>query len=213
MIVLFAESKFWDKRPEFKTRYEAKILRAAAAAGKLLPKAPKDITFLVQAFNPNWDVIPEYGSGAYTKHERLILLSIDPGLPYGEEKQLEYVRYAVFHEMNHASRFNQGLYHPEFLDRCIFEGLATVFERDKAGAEPLYGEYDAEECRVWLEEIEAEFSDDMNYEYMFQHKDGRKWIGYKVGTWIVDEALKHSKKNIMQLTELDCTEIRGLAKV
>jgi uncharacterized protein YjaZ len=48
---------------------------------------------------------------------------------------------------------------------------------------------------------------------MFKHSDGRKWIGYKVGTWIVDEALKRSKKTIEQLTQLDCAEVRRLARV
>jgi uncharacterized protein YjaZ len=211
MLVLLAESKFWNTRHEFKTRYEAAILRAANTAGKLLPKAPKDITFLVQT--NGYDSMPEYGCGAFTKNSRLILITIDPGLPYGEEKQIRYVREAVFHEMSHASRFEQGLFHPEFLDRCIFEGLATVFERDKAGAEPLYGEHDTEECQAWLEEIEAEFSEELSYDYMFHHKDGRKWIGYKVGTWIVDEALKNTKKTIEQLIQLECAEIRRLADV
>jgi hypothetical protein len=71
MLVLFAESKFWDKRPEFKARYEAKVMRAAAAAGRLLPHVPKEVTFVVQAFGTNWDVIPEYGWGGYTKHSQL----------------------------------------------------------------------------------------------------------------------------------------------
>ena len=210
MIVLFAESKFWDTRQEFKARYESKIRRAAAAASKLLPNAPKDITFLVQANNLH-DVIPEYGSGAYTSNSRLILLTIDPGLPYGEEKQLEYVRHAVFHEMSHASRFEQGLFHPDFLDRCVLEGLATVFERDKGGAEPLYGDYEPEECKVWIDEIEAEYTEDKHYEYMFRHRDGRRWIGYKVGTWIVDEAIRKSGKSIEELTRSESAEIRQLA--
>jgi hypothetical protein len=209
MKVLFTETTFWDTRADFKVRYENKILRAAKAAGMLLPGAPQNITFVVQPSKE--ESIPEYGSGAWTKNSCLVILSIDPGLPYGEEKQIEYVRQAVFHEMSHAARFEQGIWHENFIDRCILEGLATVFEREHAGAEPLYGEYDADDCKAWLDEIETDYSEDMHYQYMFQHKDGRKWIGYKVGTYVVDEAHKKSGKSIAALTNLKCAEIKQLS--
>ena len=44
-------------------------------------------------------------------------------------------------------------------------------------------------------------------EYMFIHPDGRRWIGYKVGTYIVDEAIKRSEKSVIELTQMECTDI------
>jgi len=213
MKVLFTETKFWDKRKDFQARYEAKILRAAEAARKLLPSAPSDISFVVQL--DALDAMPEYGSGAYTKNSRLIIISIDPGLPYGEDVLLPQARESVFHEINHASRFEQGLSHDhnDFLDLCIFEGLATVFERDYANSKPLYGTYTAGESQAWLEEITTEYDPTLYYQYMFQHKDGRKWMGYKMGTYIVDEAIKKSDKTVLQLTELTCAEIKHFAGI
>lgn len=211
MKVLFAESKFWGKHPDFQVRYEGKILRAADAVRKLLKNVPSDVTFVVHT--NSYDCIPETGDGAYTQNSRLILLSIDMGLPYGEEKLIEQVRGSIFHELNHAARFEQGIWHKAFMDRCLLEGLATVFERDYGGAKPLWGEYDADECRAWIEEIKDKFTEDQHYQYMFRHEDGRRWIGYKVGTYLIDEAKKNSGKTVIELTKLDCKDILLLAGI
>jgi uncharacterized protein YjaZ len=48
---------------------------------------------------------------------------------------------------------------------------------------------------------------------MFTHTDGRKWIGYKVGTYIIDQAMKNSGKSVIELTQMECVDILKLAKV
>jgi uncharacterized protein YjaZ len=211
MKVLFTESKFWDKRKDFQARYEGKVLRAAGAAKKLLNNVPENTTFVVQIFA--LDCMPETGDGGYTKNSRLVILSIDPGLPYGEEKLLTQVRETVFHELSHAARFEKGIWHTAFLDRCVLEGLATVFERDYAGARPLYGEYDPTECEAWIAEIESDFTEEKSYQYMFRHDDGRRWIGYKVGTYIIDQAKEKSGKSVLQLNGMESKDILQLAGV
>lgn len=178
---------------------------------KLLPQIPSDVTFVVQT--AAYECIPETGDGGYTKNSRLIILSLDPGLPYGEEKVLASTRCTLFHELHHAARFEAGIFHPTFLDSCIMEGLATVFERDRAECQPLWGLYKPEEAEVWLQEIIAQGDNVPHYPYMYRHNDGRRWIGYKVGTYLIDKVLKASGKSIEELTILECGEIKRLAGV
>lgn len=207
---MYTETDFWDNRQSLKKRYEAKVTRAYEAVKKLLPDVPGNVSFVVQT--EALDTIPETGEGGWIKHSRLVLLSIDPGLPYGEEALLTNTRHTVFHELNHAARYENGIYHKSFIDSCIMEGLATVFEREFAKYRPLYGEYDATEVEAWLEEIMNQADVD-HYQYMFRHEDGRRWIGYKVGTFLVDEAMKNSGKSVQELTRLECDEIFKLAAV
>jgi len=110
-------------------------------------------------------------------------------------------------------RFELGRWHKDFLDSCIMEGLATVFERDYAKVDPLWGRYDPAETADWLTEIQAADNALDFYEYMFKHPDGRRWIGYKVGCYIVDAAKQNSKKSVLELTRLECSEILGLAEI
>ena len=208
MKVVYAESSFWKIKQEFQQRYEAKVVRAYEAVQKILDNLPDNITFVVQT--DSIDAIPETGEGGYTKNSRLIILSIDSGLPYGEDEVIERVRGTVFHELNHAARYESGLWHKTFLDSCIMEGLATVFERDFAKSKPLWGKYD-DEVKQWLQEIldnEVDF-----YEYMYKHSDGRRWIGYKVGTYLIDEAIKKSGKSVIELTKLECNQIKQLVGI
>ena len=61
---------------------------------------------------------------------------------------------------------------------------------------PLWGLYDKKVIKDWVEEIRALPDGIVNDEYLYLHSDGRKWIGYKVGTYIVDEAMKKSGKTL-----------------
>lgn len=211
MTILFAESDFWTDNLEFRERYARVIRQAYADAKKLLPAIPDDVTFVNQV--APWEVMEEYGQGAYTRNSRLILISIDDSMPYGEDKLLEYTRQSAFHELSHAARYEKGQYHQSLLETAVLEGLATVFERDYADATPPYGDYDPSEIDDWLEELAEVGDNESYYPYMFRHPDGRRWVAYKVGTYIVDEAAKKSGKNVLSLTGLQANAILDLAGV
>lgn len=211
MTILFAESPFWLKHLDFREKYARCIRESYEAARGLLPVIPEELTFVNQV--APWECMEEYGQGAYTKNSRLILIAIDDSLPYGEEKLLQSTHETVFHELSHAARFEIGRYHSKFLDSCVLEGLATAFERDYADAEPPYGDYDHDQAEQWLKEIIDANEKVDHYEYMFRRSDGSRWIGYKVGTYIVDQAAEKSGKSILELTNLESSEILNLAGI
>jgi uncharacterized protein YjaZ len=211
MTILFAESDFWIDNLEFREKYARIIRESYAAAKKLLPIIPDNVTFVNQV--APWECMEEYGQGAYTRNSRLIFIFIDDSLPYGEDALLEYTRQTVFHELSHAARFEKGLFHPTLLESAILEGLATVFEREYAAASPPYGDYDPEVIESWLEELQQVGDNESYYPYMYRHADGRKWMAYKVGTYLVDQAIAKSGKNIIKLTGLRADAVLRLSGV
>ncbi|HSX28119.1 MAG TPA: DUF2268 domain-containing putative Zn-dependent protease [Candidatus Saccharimonadales bacterium] len=210
MKVLFAESRFWNTHPELQEEYKKEVATTFREVRKLLPSIHKSITFVVQV--NKHETMPEYGTGGATRNSELILLFLDSKLPYGERGLLANTREIVFHELNHAARYAIPIWHKSFLDSCLMEGLATVFERDRAGSKPLYGIYDLSEVTDWLRELQEGNPESRWQEYMFRHGDGRRWIGYKVGTYLIDEALQRSGKSIEALTLMECQDILKAAQ-
>jgi uncharacterized protein YjaZ len=74
-------------------------------------------------------------------------------------------------------------------DHVIREGLATAFERDYGGASPAWGQYPPEVAQ-WTTELLAQPDDAPRKQWLFQHPDGRRWIGLRVGTYLIDRAMK-----------------------
>lgn len=212
MKIHMADSQYWEEiGKDFADSYKAEVKRAYRDASKLMPFGSKRLNFFVQP-NP-YGVIPETGSGGQTINSEVIMLVFDPKLGLGEETILKNARATAFHEMNHAARWHKSIWHTTTLDMCIFEGLATVFEREHAASKPLWGLYDSKIVRSWLQEVELLADGVLSDEYRFSHPDGRRWISYKVGTYIVDEAMKHSGKSVVELTQMECADILKLAQI
>lgn len=203
MKIHFADTPH-EVSDDFKQKYISEIEIAYDEASELLPFGSKHLNFFIQP--RTYDLIPETKDSGRTVNSEFITLAFNPNT----DKPLEHVRGTVFHEMNHAARYNKGIWHNNFLDTCILEGLATVFAREYAEYDALWGKY-ADEVADWLKELRAQ-GDSVDFgQYMYAHPDGRRWIGYKVGTYIVDEAIKKSGKTVIELTQTECANILELA--
>jgi len=118
----------------------ATIEDALRDAASLLPVISKNVNVIVRSNSVN--TIPEYGIGARTHDSEFIEIWFDRSLPCGAAETLRSIRQSVFHECNHAARWNVVKEDYRLVESAIFEGLATVFEREHAGYEPLYGKYE-----------------------------------------------------------------------
>ncbi|MEJ0073784.1 MAG: DUF2268 domain-containing putative Zn-dependent protease [Candidatus Saccharibacteria bacterium] len=155
-------------------------------------------------------VIPEYGTGALTHDTEFIEIHFDAAVPHGRERVLKSLYETPFHEGNHAARWNSVAYDERFIASVTFEGLATVFEREYAHYQPLYGKYeDDDTMREWFAELEQADWDERAVLF-FGNPDGRRWIGYKTGAWLIDKAMKNSGKSVIELTGLPHDEIVSL---
>lgn len=192
-------------------QYKKEIEKAYKEVSKLLPFGSTHINFFVQ---PRfYGLIKHTGDSARTYNSEFIELAFDPTKDKkGLQIIMDGVRPSVYHEMNHAARFNIPIWHKTFIENCVLEGLATVFTRDYAGENAKWAQY-PKNVEEWLEEVVAK-KDQIDYgQYMYTHPDGRQWIGYKVGTYIIDQAIKNSGKTVIKLTEMECKDILKLSKV
>ena len=95
----------------------------------------------------------------------------------------------------------------------INEGLGMVFERENSGVVRTQFAYSKQEVKKWINEVQS-IGDGINWEhYMVQHPDGRRRIGYKIGTYIVDEAIKYSGKTVIELTKIKNAEILKISRI
>lgn len=92
------------------------------------------------------------------------------------------------------------------------EGLATAFERDFAGTSPPWGSYGAD-ASSWVEELLTLPLDPDTSAWMVRHPDGRRWIGYKAGTFLADRATEASGRSSADLVGIPTAELIALAGV
>jgi len=99
-----------------------------------------------------------------------------------------------------------------FMDNVVSDGLATVFERDEGGRPTPWGEY-PDDVREWVAELLDLPVDASYHEWMFLHPDGRRWIGYRAGTYIADKAIERSGLSSAQLVNTSTEEVLRFAGI
>jgi hypothetical protein len=177
---------------------------------RLLPTLPTRLTLRVRTGKK---VIPELGTSAESNLPEVVYWTVDPSHKSGVRGIVKtYLRQTLFHEFHHLVRGSAVGHGRTLLDEAISEGLATVFERDFAAGAVPWGAYPAEVAR-WVPEIMALPPDAPRRMWMSQHPDGRRWIGYKVGTYLVDRAIDASGRSAADLTTASTDEIVRLASV
>jgi hypothetical protein len=88
--------------------------------------------------------------------------------------------------------------------------MATAFERDLARTRPPWGAY-PDDVAGWLGELLALPPGAPRRPWMFRHPDGRRWIGFKVGTYLVDRAARASGRTPATMVGLSTDEVLRLA--
>lgn len=177
----------------------------AAEVRQLLPQLSRQLTIRVHSGS---QVMAETGGTAETSPPDVVYWTVDPSRPEGVVALANaHLRATLFHEFHHLVR---GEAHT-LMDRVIAEGMATVFERDYADASPPWGNY-PRNVDEWASEVMALPPDTAPERWLSRHPDGRRWIGYKVGTALVDRAMRESKRSLVDLTPMSTEEVIALAR-
>lgn len=186
---------------------------AETSVRTLLPQLKDRIEMTVKTGSK---VIPTTGEmGAAVGQKSHVIWTVDPSRSEGLLGIAKtHLRPMLFHELNHVVR-KQGqskaaLSQRTILDFVASEGLATAFERDEGGRQPPWGQYPPE-AQSWVYELIALPPDASFHHWMFRHPDGRRWIGYRAGTYVVDQAVKVSGLSPSELVEMPTKEIFKLA--
>lgn len=180
-----------------KTEYEVR---------KILPLLPKKLILRV---TDSKNVIPLTGESAAANSTNEISWFVDAERDEGVSTiAKKYLRFELFHEMFHLARKIKINNDSPIIDRVINEGLATAFASHYS-QEPVlwWGEYTESEVEKWVPEV-LELPDDASIgRWLYFHPDGRRYIGYKVGMYLVNKASQNSGKSIVDLAEATSKEI------
>jgi uncharacterized protein YjaZ len=181
---------------------------------RLLPQVTGDIVLNVDVGR---NVVEETGETGTAMSPGNIRWVINPAYPAGLSSVISTrLRATLFHEIHHLARgwlVSGGTPRTSFMDGVIAEGLATAFARDETADTPLWAVY-PDDIAAWTQEllvVSRSGTQPRYIDWMFQHPDGRRWIGYKVGTYIADRAMKASGKTAAALAIVPTSEILRLA--
>lgn len=184
---------------------------AVAEVRALLPDLAESLTIAVAAGDT---VIPETGEVGAALRRSEVRWVVDPSRPGGVEAVARaHLRSTLFHELHHTVRGHVfGNRNPEpFVASAISEGMASVFERDVAGDRHVpWADYPSE-VNQWVRELLVLPLDAPYGEWMFEHPDGRRWIGYRAGAYVVDRAVTRSGRSAADLVRAPAAEVLDLA--
>jgi hypothetical protein len=182
---------------------EEEAARTIPDVRRLLPALPPSIVLRVSTGK---SVIPETGENGSSSQPNVVHWQVDASRSEGVANiACAQLRATLFHELHHLVRAAVFV-DRKLRDHVIREGLATAFERDFGGASPPWGSYPAEVSR-WTTEILALPDDAPRSTWLFDHPDGRRWIGLRVGTYLVDRAMKASGKTSADLVQVPTDEV------
>ena len=177
--------------------------RAVADARRQLPALPSHLRITIQAGSR---VIPETGETGGIGLPGAVYWTVDPAHDGGVVAIVNaQLRATLLHEWYHLVR-EARVPTNSLVDHVVSEGLATAFERDVGGRAPPWAAYPAE-VDAWTAEFLALPGDAPVRDWMYQHPDGRRWIGYKVGTRLADRARLTSGLSLTELATLDTNQI------
>jgi uncharacterized protein YjaZ len=227
MFIDFYNRKYYnknmDKREKIKT-YDSKEIQSSEEILMLLSKWEQEVRQLLPTlpqfntvFNNTW-LIPDTGTGGFARSKDQIELAFDLHF-LDKDRQLDDLKGSLFHECYHLV---QGFVSDDYsydkvtaLDNAIYEGAATVFEKVHTKSQPKWGEYpERPKALEWLELI-RNLGTDVNYsKWKFYHPElDERWILYRTGSFIIDEALNNNDVKIENLATMPPSDIFRLSRL
>lgn len=175
-----------------------------------LPMLPSYLHLVVE---PGNGVIVETGEVGFTMAPHAIKWTVDPARNVASVASA-HLRHVLFHESHHAARllrYPEEAYTQDWASGAIFEGLATLFERESGEFDPPWGRYEASTIESWAEELLAQPVDGTYTHWKFEHPDGRRWIAYRVGTWIAERATEATGRTAADMVWVPIAEVMTAA--
>ncbi|OGL23174.1 hypothetical protein A2791_05865 [Candidatus Saccharibacteria bacterium RIFCSPHIGHO2_01_FULL_46_30] len=179
----------------------------------LLPSLPNQLRVI---FGTNYDYGEDGVTGSAVSAD-VIKIGIDSSV-VDRTKQYEKIRSLVFHEGYHlAQNFHLGSQFSA-VESAIYEGCATIFERDYADSTPKWANYSKEDtATLWrwyeaMKDISAEQYFEPSGETwkkwaFYDAETNESWRVYKVGTWLVEDILKKNDLDIIDLSSMTASDI------
>ncbi|OJJ21507.1 hypothetical protein BKI52_13260 [marine bacterium AO1-C] len=190
------------------------IINASQKVRSLLSTLPKKIKVSLSVTNENLEEIGGVNGVALSNAPAEVAIVVSRKYPGGIQAAMQKsLSVIIFHEFHHLSRgwvYHDNAFEASILNASINEGLAIIFAEKYTGVK--LARFDCpKEVNQWSKEIQS-LSKQANFDHwMFEHPDGRSAIGYKVGKYLVQEAMKYSGENIVEISKHTPKEILQMA--
>lgn len=183
------------------------IEKSETGVRALFPSLTEDITVNVVAIDRNLDIVGGVTGRADAPGviEVMVSTATEGGVSASARQALTSTLYHELHHLVRGWTITDNKYGPMhgIPIATINEGLASVF------AETYTDEYFAkaydypEQAAQWLDEI-MQLPMDANYNHWVSgfHPDGRSVIGYRLGRYVVHEAIRKTGKDILEVSEM-----------
>lgn len=128
--------------------------------------------------------ITELGVGGYAPSATLAFIALEPwGEPF-QRGWREALPVGIAHELHHVRRWQGPGYGPRLVDSLVSEGMATLFEAERAGVDPMYARaVPAEQLEThWQAALPLLEREDQHARFFFGGGDLPRWLGYTLGT-------------------------------
>ena len=214
VVVVFQEDSLKFTEPQKVFILEV-IRNSEEEVRNLLPNLPDSIKVIVENVDWNLNIVNGVTGRTETNHPPLVLVQISNNYQGGViDSVYQGIKSTIFHELHHLSR-GWAIQDNEFSygipNAMVNEGLAVAFTEIYTGNINEVNAY-TDEADNWVKEIlalplDASYSDWV----MGEHPDGRTYIGYRTGNFLVRGAINNSGKSILELSNLIPKEIIKLA--
>lgn len=196
------------------TSAERSAVASAARTGDALARRRLPLAGTVHLLVEGSPDVLGTGDNAATVAPHLIRWWADPARDIAAVARA-HLAAAFAHEAFHAARFRRlgrEAGSRSWLDIAIGEGLATAFARDAAGAQEPWASYDPAVIGAWAAELvnQPDNAADL-VKWKFRHPDGREWIAFRVGTWIIDSVRDQTGKSAADLVWTPADEIIAMS--
>jgi uncharacterized protein YjaZ len=205
----------WIESPETglssaqKLRVVSTIRRHTVRAARLLKLPLVNITVL-----PTKDghVIPETGEGGADESKEWVRIDFDPSRL---KSALKHIPATIYHEFHHLARMRRFAIYSTLLDAVIANGLAIVFEEEQLpGYVDAIGSYTKRDMKRYMRIFARGLGRRYDFpEWFFGTGKLPRWMGYKVGTYIVRLAKQNSGLTALQMTKMPAKKILRLSRV
>lgn len=177
----------------------------------LLPGLPQRIVVTIEHFDV--DLRQVGGVAGRAEEPGFVTILVSDSSTANVAELQSSLRSSVFHEFHHLIRgwtINENRFGPGIQIAIVNEGLAQVFAELYSGTSYARFDYPSE-AEEWLQEI-LELPTDASYNvWMNDHPDGRVAIGYRIGRYVVHQAMERSELSILELSDLSPAEVLALA--
>ena len=175
---------------------------------QILPALADRLVIRVEAGDK---VIPETGETASAHPPNVVYWTVDPNRAGGIVAIANAeLRHTLFHVLHHLVRDSAVGRRSAASRSGRHRGPRDGLKRDFAGPPTPWGAY-PDDVGSWVAEILALPANAPSREWMYRHPDGRRWIGYKVGTYLVDRAIRASGRSAAALASSSTDDIVRLA--